>query len=82
VGKGEVVHAKESDMISIKRSECPACGSLLERSMSPSGATCFGLKKQPFTYWNFYCINENCNKVWRVSKHLYKKAFGAWPDEI
>ncbi|MGB3479277.1 MAG: hypothetical protein WBB67_08965 [bacterium] len=78
--KSEAVQAKLADMESIKKYECPICGSRLRKSMSPSGATGYGKKRQPFTYWNFHCTSEKCSKVWRVPPPLYKTAFGEWPE--
>ena len=78
--KSKAVQVRLADMESIMKYECPTCASRLRKSMSPSGATGYGKKTQPFTHRNFYCTNEKCHKVWRVPRKLYKTAFGEWPE--
>jgi hypothetical protein len=76
--KPQVEFARLEHMRSIKRHECPKCRSILEKSSSPGGATGSGTKKPPSTYWDFYCKNKKCKKVWRVPRALYEATFGEW----
>jgi len=67
-------------MVSIKKHVCPDCGNIIERAASPGGKTTDGERIRPFEYWDFYCINEECKKVWRVPRALYEAAFGEWGE--
>lgn len=80
--KPHVEFARLEHMRSIKKYECPKCRRMLEKSPSPGGATGQGKEKPQFTYWNFYCRNKNCKKVWRVSRALYEATFGEWGSEV
>jgi hypothetical protein len=71
--------AEIKHMESIKNHKCPDCGSILERAASPGGTISAG-GLHPYEYWDFYCINEDCQKVWRVPRARYEAAFGEWPE--
>lgn len=74
----EVEYVSQEFMGRIKKLLCPACGNLLERASSPGGAMSFGDAKPECEYWDFYCINEKCHKIWRVPRTLYEVTFGEW----
>lgn len=73
---GKIQRVTVAHLESIKKYECPDCGTMLEQAAAPGKAKDGG----PYTHWDFICINEKCHRVWRVSRALYEEAFGFWPE--